>query len=141
MSADFIVEFYFKAFGIELPETLHMRAPRGETVIDPHRGRGHVGEMARRFPDARYAYHPELSRSNLGSPMAGIYSNAPALAGAAALAIPAYLMATSTAVYPTVAGPQYQSAASGQPGIGSSALSIEPASTWEEFFSWSYWSS
>jgi hypothetical protein len=62
MSPDFAIEFYFKAFGIELPETLHMRAPRGQTVLDPHSGRGHVGEIARRFPNSAYAYHPELSR-------------------------------------------------------------------------------
>jgi len=88
-----------------------------------------------------YSMHPELTRPTRTAGMVNIYHAGPALAGAAALAIPAYLMASATAAYPTVAGPQYQSAASGQVGIGSSALSIEPASSWKELFSWDYWSS
>jgi len=90
-----------------------------------------------------YSMHPELTRPTRAFGLAKFYHSgfAPAVAGAAGLAVPAYLMATATAVYPTVAGPQYQSSASGQVGIGSSALSIEPAGSWKELFSWSYWSS
>jgi len=142
MSPEFVIDFYFHAFGIDLPDTLHMRAPKGATILNPNsRSRGHVSEMARRFPDARYAYHPELSRSNLTGPLAFIYANPKPVGGAAVVLAPALFIASATAVYPTVAGPQYQSAASGQPGIGSSALNVQPASSWKELFSWSYWSS
>lgn len=142
MSPEFLVEFYFKAFGIDLPETLHMRAPSGETVIDPHRGRGHVGEMARRFPDARYAYHPELSRSNFGRPMAAIYYNAPALAGLGVSAIaPASILITSV-VIPQTSTATRQSGVTGQPTIGSAGTELiygqDPESIWD-VFTWSYW--
>lgn len=41
--------------------------------------------------------------------------------------------------YPEVAGPQYQSAITGQPNIGGSALNKRRAKSWSEFFSPSYW--
>ena len=40
---------------------------------------------------------------------------------------------------PEIAGPQYQSAMTGQPNIGGSALNKKPAKSWSEFFSRSYW--
>lgn len=40
---------------------------------------------------------------------------------------------------PEIAGPQYQSAMTGQPSIGASALHKKPAKSWKEFFSGSYW--
>lgn len=40
---------------------------------------------------------------------------------------------------PEIAGPQYQSAMTGQPSIGGSALHKRPAKSWKEFFSASYW--
>jgi hypothetical protein len=143
MSPEFVFDLYWHAFGIEIPEHLHMRAPKGATVLDPKLSRSHLGEMARRFPDARYAYHPELSRPNPTALGAWFYQGMPStpLAGVVSLAVPAVFMASATAAYPTVAGPQYQSAISGQVGIGSSSLNIQPASSWKQLFSWSYWSS
>lgn len=41
--------------------------------------------------------------------------------------------------YPSIAGPQYQSAMSGQPTIGAAALDKAPASSWSEFLSLEYW--
>lgn len=49
------------------------------------------------------------------------------------------LMAFATAKYPKVAGPQYQTAMTGQPAIGGSALYKAPASSWSELFSLEYW--
>ena len=145
MSPEFVFDLYWHAFGIEIPEHLHMRAPKGATVIDPKQSRGHVGEIARRFPDARYAYHPELSRPNPTALGAWFYQGMPStpLAGATVLAVPAVGMVSATASYPHVAGPQYQSAMSGQVGIGSSASPMiygGGASSWKQLFSWSYWS-
>ena len=40
---------------------------------------------------------------------------------------------------PEIAGPQYQSAMTGQPNIGGSALHKRPAKSWKEFFSPGYW--
>jgi len=40
---------------------------------------------------------------------------------------------------PEIAGPQYQSAMTGQPNIGGSALHKKPAKSWKEFFSPGYW--
>ena len=90
-----------------------------------------------------YSMHPELTRPTRTAGLANFYYSglAPAVAGGALLAVPAYGMVTATAAYPTVAGPQYQSASSGQMSIGSSALNIQPASSWKQLFSWSYWSS
>ena len=67
-----------------------------------------------------YSMHPELTRPTRTVGLASIYHSgvAPALAGGALLAVPAYGMASATAVYPTVAGPQYQSAMTGNVGIG-----------------------
>ena len=41
--------------------------------------------------------------------------------------------------YPEVAGPQYQSAMTGQPSIGGSILNKKTSSSWKEFFSADYW--
>ena len=40
---------------------------------------------------------------------------------------------------PEIAGPQYQSAMTGQPNIGGSALHKKSARSWSEFFSPGYW--
>lgn len=40
---------------------------------------------------------------------------------------------------PEIAGPQYQSAMTGQPSIGGSAFHKKPAKSWSEFFSPGYW--
>ena len=40
---------------------------------------------------------------------------------------------------PEIAGPQYQSAMTGQPNIGGSAFHKKPAKSWTEFFSPGYW--
>ena len=57
-----MLDFMLKVVDIDVPGGLHMRAPKGATISDPLRGgRGHVGEMARRFPSSSYAYHPELT--------------------------------------------------------------------------------
>lgn len=40
---------------------------------------------------------------------------------------------------PEYAGPQYQSAMTGQPSIGGSALNKRAAKSWREFFSAGYW--
>lgn len=45
----------------------------------------------------------------------------------------------ATEKYPRVAGPQYQSAMTGQPSIGGSILSKRTASSWKELFSAEYW--
>lgn len=45
----------------------------------------------------------------------------------------------ATKKYPRIAGPQYQSAMTGQPSIGGSILSKRTASSWKELFSAEYW--
>jgi hypothetical protein len=48
-------------------------------------------------------------------------------------------MAVMAKKYPEIAGPQYQSAMTGQPTIGGAALDKAPASSWSQFFSLDYW--
>ncbi len=76
--------------------------------------------------------YPSLSRPAYGYLM---YQASPALP----ILIPAAGILAATDVFPTVAGPQYQSAISGQVGIGSSALNMRKADSWQELFTWSYW--
>ncbi len=80
-----------------------------------------------------YRMHPELSRPAYGIIMA---RSTPYLA---TTALPAYVAVSATEAYPHISGPMYQSAISGQVGIGSSALSMQPVSSWKQLFSWSYW--
>lgn len=54
------------------------------------------------------------------------------------IAAPA-LMLMTTAEWPTVAGPQYQSAITGQPSIGSTVLDKPAADSWSDLFSLEYW--
>ena len=71
-----------------------------------------------------YSTHPELSRSPMAAVNAWYYTNQSAVLGAGSLLVPAYFMAAATHDFPHVAGPQYQSAASGQPGIGSAGHNL-----------------
>lgn len=76
-----MLEFGLKVAGVDdVPEILHMRAPYGETVLNP-KHRGHVGEIARRFPKTSYAYHPELTRGNAFNSMGAwaLYNSYPAV--------------------------------------------------------------
>lgn len=55
-----------------------------------------------------------------------------------------FVVVPAVAIYqvmnvPEIAGPQYQSAMTGQPNIGGSALNKKPAKSWKEFFSPGYW--
>ena len=89
-----------------------------------------------------YRMHPELTRPTRAAGMVNLYYNAPAFAGAASLVVPAYLMATATATYPTVAGSQYQSAISGQPSIGVDLGTLQETSGSRRGFKWyelGYW--
>ena len=54
------------------------------------------------------------------------------------VAVPASFI-LATASFPEVAGPMYQSSMSGQVGIGSAALSMQPAEHWTDLFTFSYW--
>jgi hypothetical protein len=51
----------------------------------------------------------------------------------------AWPFAMATTAYPQVAGPQYQSAMSGQMNIGSAALNLPKRSDPRDYFKWSYW--
>jgi hypothetical protein len=75
---------------------------------------------------------PSLSRPVYGILMAEAAPAWPVI-------VPIILGTAATDVFPTVAGPQYQSAMSGQVGIGSSALQMDPVEHWTDFFTWSYW--
>jgi phosphoribosylcarboxyaminoimidazole (NCAIR) mutase len=91
------------------------------------------------------ARHPSLQTygKRVGSPIAA-YTRAVAqgtpLAVVSIPAVSVVGMVAATATYPEVAGPQYQSAMSGQMSIGSSALNMPRVESWTDFFSWSYWS-
>lgn len=55
-----------------------------------------------------------------------------------------FVVVPAVAIYqvmniPEIAGPQYQSAMTGQLNIGGSALHKSPAKSWKEFFSPDYW--
>jgi len=72
-----------------------------------------VGRSAALRPITRVAYHPLV-------------------------AVPASIAYVGMK-YPEVAGPQYQSAMTGQPTIGGSILNKRTSSSWKEFFSADYW--
>ncbi len=90
-----------------------------------------------------YSMHPELTRRNIAAPVAYLAGVSPATYAAVAGFIgPVFLMATATVAYPEVAGPQWQSAMSGQPNIGSSVWSVMGSGQpehWTDAFTWSYW--
>jgi hypothetical protein len=111
-------------------EVLHMRSPTGETVLNPRPLHPH---------GPGYATHPELSRPVYAAASAYAFHN-PYVAGIGVSAVPAVVAVMATSAYPEVAGPQYQSAMSGQMSIGSSALNMPRVESWTDFFSWSYWS-
>ena len=106
---------------------LNMRAPHGQIVY----GSKYVPRHLRPMFEGHKTY-PELSRRY--SPVIGAMARvvAPPL-------LVAYPFVTATAHYPLIAGPQYQSAMSGQFGIGSSALNMRKPSSISEVFTWEYW--
>ena len=125
-----LVEFMFHLHGLELPEFLHMRAPTGATILDP--------KPAHPFGHG-YRMHPELSRPVYAGVSAYAFHN-PYVAGIGVSAVPAVGVVMATSAYPEVAGPQYQSAMSGQMSIGSSAMNLPKRSDSRDYFTWSYWS-
>ena len=121
-------EFAFGLATYDQPDLLlGMRAPHGQIVY----GEKYVPRHLRPMFEGHKTY-PELSRR---------YS--PVFAGAVRVVAPpllvAYPFVTATAHYPEVAGPQYQSAMSGQMGIGSSALNMRKPESISELFTWSFW--
>jgi hypothetical protein len=87
-----------------------------------------------------YSMHPELTRSNAAGLASVVYRASPAaLVSGAAFVGPLLLIPIATASYPAVAGPQYQSAMSGQMNIGSSAFALKKWEHWTDPFTWSYW--
>ncbi len=116
---------YESPLGIEYnPMTTyrHFGAPRNVPMMDRPFGPG-------------YQTHPHLSRPvYAGAVVTGVPSVA------AGLTATVYPFVLATATHPEVAGPQYQSAMSGQISIGSSALNMPRTESWTDFFSWSYWS-
>lgn len=72
-----------------------------------------VGRSVALKPITRVAYHPLV-------------------------AVPAAIAYVGTR-YPEVAGPQYQTAMSGQPSIGGSILNKRSSKSWKELFSAEYW--
>lgn len=102
--------------------TLGMRAPHGEIVWDPKRAKPTRMERyhARHFPNSVYDFGRNIQISggtNIRPFVVGTY----VAAGVYAVSLP-FLMATAT--YPQVSGPQYQSAMSGQMGIGSGGYDL-----------------
>ncbi len=84
-----------------------------------HLGSPETNPFHRNVHGIHYRMYPELTRPTRTGGMSNFYYSgyAPAVAGLAGLVVPAYLMATATASYPEVAGPQYQSAMTGQMSI------------------------
>ena len=119
-------EFILHTQGFDIP-TLNMRAPHGATVYGPKK----LPFMDRPYMEG-YKTYPELSRR--GGPLT--YGLAASVGIPLVVALP---FVTATAHYPDVAGPQYQSALSGQMGIGSSALSMRKPTSIREVFTWEYW--
>ncbi len=107
-----MVEFILHTQGYDIPPHLKMRMPHGQIVYGPRT----LPFMDRPYMEG-YKTYPELSRR--GGPMTyGL---------AATVGIPlvvAYPFVTATAHYPDIAGPQYQSAMSGQMGIGSAGTDL-----------------
>ena len=137
-------EFALNVLGYDVPEVLHMRAPHGQTVLNPSIPwyDRHVTEIKQRFPSSSYSRHPELTRGRGAIPIAFVYANAPAIVGASILLAPAAGMATATSVYPTIAGAQYQSAMSGQPSIGVDFATLQQTSGSRRGYAWyqlGYW--
>jgi len=66
-----MLEFVLHLNGIDF-DVIHMKAPYGETVIDPKSSKirwfeRHQYEMKQRFPQAQYRYYPKYT---MGSGMA-----------------------------------------------------------------------
>jgi hypothetical protein len=99
-------------------------------------------KISRHYRDI--ARHPTLQHygKRIGSPVAA-YTRALAQGTPMAVAsIPITAVAgmvAATVYYPEFAGPQYQSAMSGQMGIGSSALNMQKPTSIREVFTWEYW--
>jgi len=124
-----MVEFLLHASGVTTQEIYHLnqRMPHGQIVYGPKK----LPFMDRPYMEG-YKTYPELSRR--GGPFT--------YALAAAVAVPlvvSYPFVTATANYPLIAGAQYQSAMSGQIGIGSSALNMRKPSSLAQVFTWEYW--
>jgi hypothetical protein len=126
MKGEMFKFIYQQATGHEI-NYLSMRAPHGQTVYGPRK----LAFMDRPYMEG-YKTYPELSRR--GGP--GTYYVLGTAAAVTAVALP---FAVATAKYPDVSGPQYQSAMSGQMGIGSSALNMRKTKKPSDFFTWSYW--
>ncbi len=104
-------EFILHTQGYDVP-TLNMRAPHGQIVYGPRT----LPYMDRPLFEGHKTY-PELSRR--GGPLTYRL-----VAGVAIPLVVAYPFVTVTAHYPDIAGPQYQSAMSGQMGIGSAGTDL-----------------
>ena len=126
-----MVEFLIHSSGVT-PEGwyhLNQRMPSGQIVYGPK----YVPIMDRPYMKG-YRTHPELtSRGTLPYYAAGAFV---AATGVYLVSLP---FTVATAQYPLIAGPQYQSAMSGQLGIGSSALNMRKPQSLTELFSWEYW--
>ncbi len=107
-----MLEFLLHTQGYELPPHLNMRMPHGQIVYGPKT----LPFMDRPYMEG-YKTYPELSRR--GGP--ATYYVAGSAMAVTAVALP---FAVATATYPEVAGPQYQSAMSGQMGIGSAGTDL-----------------
>jgi hypothetical protein len=102
---DFLL--YISGYSSEF-EVLHMRAPHGQTLLNPRPLHPH---------GFGYATHPELSRPFYAAGSAYAFHN-PYVAGVGVSVAPAVLAVMATFAYPEVAGFQYQSAISGHMSIG-----------------------
>lgn len=124
-----MVEFLLHASGVTTQEMIHLnqRMPHGQIVYGPK----YVPKHLRPMFEGHKTY-PELSRQY--SPLFGAMARV-----AAPPLLVAYPFVTATAHYPLIAGAQYQSAMSGQIGIGSSALNMRKPESWQEVFTLSYW--
>jgi len=121
-----MLEFLLHTQGYDVTH-LNMRAPHGQIVYGPRK----LPFMDRPYMEG-YKTHPELSRR--GGPLT--YYAVGSAIGVTAIALP---FVTATAQYPELAGPQYQSAMSGQMGIGSSALTMQKPKSLAQVFTWEYW--
>jgi len=66
-----MLEFLLHTQGYDI-DVLHMKAPYGETVIDPkspkpHWSQRHIHEMRQRYPHAQYKQYPQHTASGMGA--------------------------------------------------------------------------
>jgi hypothetical protein len=66
-----MLDFLLHTQGYDL-DILHMRAPYGETVIDPksrpvHWSQRHMHEIRQRFPQSHYRQYPQYSKPAIGA--------------------------------------------------------------------------